>query len=102
MSQTEREAIAARRSASGFDGCLRSDAEDAFDKKPLPNYVAFRQPADLAFSNDVDGLVSRDRTQRAVRRPEPLTGDQPFLHKAVILLNDVIPVFAIAGTGSPG
>ena len=62
VSQTEREAIAARRSASGFDGCLRSDAEDAFDKKPLPNYVAFRQPADLAFANDVHGLVCRDRT----------------------------------------
>ncbi len=92
MSQTEREAIAARRSASGLDGCLRSDAEDAFDKKPLPNYVAFRQPADLTFANDVHGLVSRDRTQRAVHRAESLTGNYPLLHKAVILLNDVIPV----------
>ncbi len=72
VSQTEREAIAARRSASGFDGYLRSDAEDAFDKKPLPNYVAFRQPADLTFANDVHGLVSRDRTQRAVHRAESL------------------------------
>jgi len=68
------------------------DAERALDEAHLANDIAFRQPADLSFADDVHGLVSRDGAECAVWRPEPLARHHPLLHKAMILFTDVVHV----------
>ena len=58
----------------------------------LPTMFALGQPADPAFPNDVHSPVTRNRLQRAFDASEPLAGDQSFLHKSVILFDDIIQV----------
>src|SRR5215469_18875222 len=49
-------------------------------------------PADLTFADDVHGLVSRYRVQRAIDGSEPLASHDRLLHETMILLKDVVEV----------
>ena len=49
-------------------------------------------PADLTFAEDVHGLVSRNRVQRAIDGSEPLASHDPLLDETMILRKDVVEV----------
>jgi hypothetical protein len=68
------------------------DAEYPLDEAFRSNDVAFRQPANLTFANDVHCLVSRDAAQCAACRAKPLARYYSLLDEAVILLNHVVHV----------
>jgi hypothetical protein len=68
------------------------NSERTRDETLLSDHIAFFEPADLTFTDNVHRLVSRNRTQCAVRRTEPLTGQHALLHKTMVLLNDVVQV----------
>ena len=59
-------------------------------KRILTDDVTLGQPADLAFPDDVDCFVSRDRVHRSVHRSKPLAGYDTLLHETVVLLDPVL------------
>ena len=71
MSQMDNEAMPDWRHALVSRIFSSGDAENPVDETHLSDDIAFRQPADLTFANDVHGLVSRDAAQCAVHRGTP-------------------------------
>ena len=70
----------------------RCNPERTLDKPDLANDIVFGYPADLTFADDVHGLVSRNRVQRAIDGSEPLASHDPLLDETMILLKDVVEV----------
>jgi hypothetical protein len=62
------------------------------DELRLAENISLRQPSDLPLADDVHCFVPSDRTQGAFHRPEPLAGDHPLLHKAMVLFDDVVQI----------
>ena len=78
-----------------------SDAVNSVYELDLPDDVTFRQPADLTFSDHVHRLISSDRIQRAIHRPEPKTSGDSLLDKPMILFQYIIQVRGGPAAASP-
>jgi hypothetical protein len=65
-----------------FASCLSGyDSEQSFDEALLPEDLAFRQPTNLTFSNDVHCFIARDRAQGSLHGSKSLTGRDPVWRK---------------------
>jgi hypothetical protein len=71
---------------------LRGDAEDAVDEFALRCRIAFTNPADLTLAYGMHRFVARDRSPCTLRRTEAEAGRNPLLDKAMVLLDDVVPI----------
>jgi zeaxanthin glucosyltransferase len=78
--------------STGLSSISGSDAECALNEARLSNDVAFCEPADLAFPDDVHRLVSRNRVERPVNGTEPLARHHSFFHETMVLFDDVVQV----------
>jgi len=56
----------------------------------LPDHIALRQPPDLAFPDQMHGLVTFDRSHSRFRRSKPQARSNALLDEPAILLNDVV------------
>jgi hypothetical protein len=67
-----------------------SDSEECVDELTLTDYVAFGQPANLTFPDQVHRLIPFDGPARAFCRPETETRYDALFDETVVLFNDVI------------
>ena len=58
---------------------LLGDAEDGVDELTLTNRIAFSDPADLAFSDRMHGLVALNRSACTLHRSESEARRNPLL-----------------------
>ena len=69
---------------------LRGDAEDGVDELTLTDRIAFRHPADLAFSDCMHCLVALNRSACTLLRTESEARRNSLLDEAMILLDHVV------------
>jgi hypothetical protein len=69
---------------------LCCDPEDLFHVMHLTQDVIFCQPPNLSLTNHIHGFVSPDGSQGYLDGSEPEAGGHTFLHKSVILFQNII------------
>jgi hypothetical protein len=69
---------------------LCGDAEDSVNELSLADRIAFRDPADLAFSDCVHCLVPINRSACALGRTEAEARRDPLLDESMVLFNGLI------------
>jgi len=69
---------------------LRSDAKEGMNESALPDNIALRQSPNLPFPDQMHRLVTVDRPQCPLCRPEPQARRNALLDKSMVLLNDVV------------
>ncbi len=65
---------------------LRGNAEDRVNELSLADWIAFGDPADLAFSNRVHRLIALDGSARTLCRTEAEAGCYPLFDGPMALL----------------
>jgi hypothetical protein len=71
------------------------------DEQNQSPHITLRQPAHLPFPDHVYHLIALNRPLGRVKGPESLTGVDPSLDGAVILLDDVMPPPGLCRVLSP-
>src|SRR5262249_22315208 len=78
------------------DSNLCGNPEEIRHESDLPTDVAFVYSLNLPFSDDVHCLVPADRPPRRLETEEAETGIDSTFYESVVLLEDIIEVFALS------